>query len=108
MIARLATRAAVVIVRIDGLLELLRRVPGEQAQGDLDGLLKLRVVALADELRVVLDFNVRSDAVVLDLPLALQPVDGDARRGDMPAVHQFGIVVDADESAPGLLADERA
>src|SRR2546423_3137634 len=105
--ARTVARAARVVVRVNGFLELLRRVLREQVQRHLDGLLKLRVVPLPDESGVVIHLDVGGDAVPLDLPLAAQSVDGDARRGDTSAVQQLRVVVDADQPAPGLLADER-
>src|SRR5436309_15143302 len=73
--ARRIARAARVVVRVGGFLELLRRILREQVHSNLDGLLKLRVVSLPYESGVVVHFDVGGDAAPLDLPRALQSVE---------------------------------
>ena len=56
--------------------------------------------------RRLLDLDVRRHAFVLDDQAVLGP-DREVRRGDAAAVHQHREAEDADEAAPGALADER-
>src|SRR5437899_5686501 len=72
----------------------------------LDGLFELRIVPCAPCGGFKVNFNVRRDAVVFHFPLTVQAVDGRTRRGDAPAVNQFRITADPDQSAPGFLATE--
>src|SRR5262249_35018469 len=74
---------------------------------DRDRLLELWVVALPDELRIHLDLDVRRDAPVLDLPLAVQAVDRDPRRRHASAVEELRVIVDTHEPAPRAGADDR-
>ena len=53
---------------------------------DLDSALELRIVAGGNGLRIILDLDVRSDAVILDLKLTVQAVESSARRSDGAAV----------------------
>src|SRR5580765_5143293 len=86
---------------------LLRRVLFHQLLHDLDSFLELAVAALSIRRRFEIDFDVRRDAMVFDLPLAVQAVDCRPWRGDAAAVEQFRIAADADETAPRPRADER-
>ena len=54
-------------------------VLGELARHDFDRLVELRVFPFADELGIELDFDVRRDAAVFDVPSAVR--EPDARRG---------------------------
>src|SRR5216684_9372843 len=73
-----------------------------------DGLVELRVVPLAECCRIEIDIVIRRDAVILDLPFAIEAIDGGARRRDAAAVEKFGIASDTDQSTPCLLSHERA
>ena len=84
------------------------RILLEQFEHDLDSLFELWVVALAHEFRVHFDFVVGRDAVVFDLPLTLEVVDGEARRHDVSAVNELGIAADSDQTSPGLHSDQWA
>src|SRR5580658_2278623 len=68
--------------------------------------LELRVVALPPGSGFEIDFNIRRDAVVFDLPVAVEAVDSRSWRGNVPAVDQFRIAADSDESSPSLLAHQ--
>jgi hypothetical protein len=57
-------------------------------EGERDGLFQLRVLALADEGGVEVDFDVGGDAVVFDVPLAFGVVEGEVRGGDAAAVDE--------------------
>ena len=80
----LTARQRVRIDRIRGARVGLRRMALQLLQRDRDRPLELRVVAFADELRILLDLDVRRDAAVLDFPFSRQAVDRPARRGDAP------------------------
>src|SRR5262245_3900688 len=85
---------------------LLRRVLLQLLHDQLDRLLELRVLARDDILRPLLHFDVRSDAFVLDGEAGVRGPEGHARSGDIPAVHQLRVAANADEPAPGPLADQ--
>src|ERR1017187_5784183 len=55
-----------------------------------------------------IDFDIRRDTMVLDFHLAVEAINGSARRGEAAAIDQFGITADAHQSSPGLFADQRA
>src|SRR5579872_4476250 len=65
-------------------------------------------MAVAPRSRLEIDFDVGCDAVVFDFPVAVEPVDGGARRGDAASVNQLRISSDPHKAAPGFLSDERA
>ena len=48
-----------------------------------DGAFQLRVMTLHNLIGGIIHFNIRRHAVVLDHPLAVQPVDGEFRPGDI-------------------------
>ena len=52
---------------------------------------------LPHERRVLLDLDVRRDAVVLHVPFAVRAVEGPPRRGHLPPSMSARIVADADE-----------
>src|SRR5262249_37446976 len=83
------------------------RILLELLQDDLDRLLELRVVALPPRLWIELDLEVGCDAVILDLPLALEAVERDARCRHAAAVDERRVAEDPDQPAPRPLADER-
>src|SRR5580765_5991793 len=56
--------------------------------------------------RSLLDFDVRRNALVLDVPLAFEIVEPAAWRRDEPAVHQRRRIPDTDQAAPGLHTDQ--
>ena len=85
---------------------LLRRMLLHQLQHDFDGLLELAVAALPVRGRIEIDLDIGRDAVVLDLPLAVESIDRRARRHDDAAVEQFGITADADQPAPRARSDQ--
>src|SRR5579862_7147685 len=58
--------------------------------------------------RVLLDHDVRVDAVALDDPAPLGVRGAELRHVDDAAVEQRSVIGDADRAAPGALADERA
>ena len=58
--------------------------------------------------RVKINFNVRRNSTVFDFPIAVKAIDSGSRRGNVASVDQFRITSNADQSAPGLLADQRA
>src|SRR5216684_6323027 len=72
-----------------------------------DGLVELRVVPLAECCWIEIDIVVRRDAVILDLPFAIEAIDRGTRRGDAAAVEKFGIAADADQPSPCSLSHER-
>ena len=74
----------------------------------LDSRFQLAVVPLGDVLGQVLDWNVGSDAVVFDLPFAVDALDGVARSHDVAAIEEAGIAADADQAAPGAGTDQLA
>ena len=74
---------------------------------DFDGFLELRVVALAEGCGIEVNFDIGRDTVILHFPLAVEAIDGSARRGDPAAINQFGISPDADQSSPCLFADKQ-
>src|SRR2546425_8025841 len=84
------------------------RVLLERFHYHLDGFLKLRITAGAPQLRVHLDFKVRRDSVVLDVPRSIRTPERDARRGDKSAIDQLRIVVDSNESAPRAFSHQRS
>src|SRR5512143_113869 len=100
-------RRRALVVREGGSRVGGRRVLLEEVEDHLDRLLELRVASFADRLRVALDLDVRRDAGILDLPLALEAVNPDPGRRDEAAVEELRVVVDADEPAPGPGSDER-
>ena len=84
-----------------------RRVLGQLLQHDLDGLVELRVLARGHGGRVLLDVDIGRDAHVLDDPAVLGE-DGQVGRRDAAAIHQGREAEDADQAAPGPLADQLA
>ena len=79
----------------------------QAVERDLDRAVELRVAAAVDFARPLLDFDGRCDAFVLDAEAVLGP-DREVGRGDRAAVHQGGEAEDADQAAPGALADDGA
>src|SRR5208337_2938586 len=75
------------VVGVGRLLIGRRRILLESFHRHLDRLLELRIVALAYQLGIKLDLEVRGDAMVLHFPLAFGSVDGPARGGNETAVH---------------------
>lgn len=73
-----------------------------------DCLFELRIVAFAHQLGVHHHFDIGRDAIVFDLPFALQPVNGPARGRHASAVQERGISADANQPAPSALTDNRA
>ena len=65
---------------------LRERVLLQLLQDDFDGLLKLRVVALAEGSGSRSTSIVRGNAVVLDLPIAVEAIDGGTWGGHTAAV----------------------
>src|SRR5690348_11038009 len=89
-------------------LVMRQRMFLELLHGDSHGLFKLRVVAFTNQLGILPDFNVRSDAVTLDFPLAVQAANGKSWSGNQSTVQQNRIPADAHKAAPRALADQRA
>src|SRR5260370_14548945 len=83
-----------------------RRTLFERCEGDLHGLLQLRVSTFAPGLGVELHFDVRVSAVILHIPLTVGTPEGEVRSGYRAAVDQPGIFADADQATPGALADQ--
>src|SRR5579863_8877485 len=96
------------IVRIRRSCGLDLRMGRQFTQPNLHRRLQLGVVTLAHRLWILLDRHVRVDSVILHIPLARGRKERDARRGDVPAVHEDGNFADADQAAPGPLADQSA
>src|SRR6185295_4364030 len=96
------------VIRESRLFMRGRRVLPERFHNYLDGFLKLRVAARAPQFRVHLDFDIRGDSVVFDVPRSIRTPECDARCGDKPAVDQLRIVVDANQSAPGAFPYQRS
>src|SRR5579871_3756741 len=74
---------------------------------DFDGLIELRVMASTPCGGIEIYVHVGRNAMVLHFPIAVKTVDGGARSGDAPSVNQLGIASDADQAAPGSLANQR-
>src|SRR6185369_2216388 len=88
-------------------LHSLRRILLQFAQDDLYGALQLGIAAGNYLGRSLLDFDVRRHPFVLDAEALLGP-KAEVRGRDAAAVHQHGEAEDADEAAPGALADKGA
>src|SRR5947209_1500104 len=82
-------RRRLMIVRVRWTHVLLRRILLQVGEQQLDRLLQLRVAPRAPSDRIELHFNVGRDAVILDLPIAVESVDRCVRRGGETAVHQL-------------------
>src|SRR5271169_5669152 len=79
----------------------------EKLHHHLGRLLELRVLTLPVLRRIKIDFVIGSDAMVFHFPFAIEAIERGARSGNPATIDEFGIAADADESAPGLLADQR-
>ena len=75
---------------------------------DVNSTLQLHVVAFGNILGQHVNLHVGRDAVPFHFPLAMQTINGKARRGNTTAVDELGIAADADEAAPGPRADQRS
>src|SRR5437763_12425810 len=74
---------------------------------DLDGFFQLRVMALSVSCGIKIDFNVRRDAMVFNLPLTVEAVNSRTGRGKTATIDQFRITADSNQTSPGLLANQR-
>src|SRR5437867_8175950 len=97
-----------VVVRISRLFMRGRRVLLERFHYHLDGFLELRIAPGAPQLRIHLDFNVRRDAMVLDVPRSIRTPERDTRRGDKSAIDQLGIIVYPNQSTPRAFSYQRS
>src|SRR5689334_12368357 len=88
---RSALASILMVIRIGRLLECRWWILLELFHDHLHGLFELCVVALAPCGRLEFDVDVGSDADVLDLPLAFQPVERPTRRHYRAAVDQVRI-----------------
>src|SRR5262249_58451113 len=73
----------------------------------LDGSFELGVAALSPRRRIEFNLDIGADSGVLDLPFAVQAVNGRIGRGVTATVHQRGRAERGDQSAPRAFADER-
>ncbi len=73
---------------------------------DFNRLLKLSVMTSSPCGRFEIDFDIWRDAVIFDLPIAVQSVDGCTRRGDTATVNEFRIAADPHESAPWFFSNQ--
>src|SRR5277367_6428027 len=71
-----------------------------------DRFVELRVVAIAIDGWVEIDFDIRSDSVVLDLPFAVQTVDSSSRRGDVAAVDQLRVASNSYQASPSSFTNK--
>ncbi len=85
-----------VVVRVRRTLDLGQGMLFQLLHDHLDRLLQLSIVALTVSGGVEIDFDIGRDAVVFDLPFAVQAIDGSARGGDVAAVNQPRIASNAD------------
>src|SRR5215470_1687 len=97
---------------VDRILRALDRWHGmflQVLQRNSNALFELRIFALAPECRIEFNFDVRLHAFVLDVEFPGRGiVAAPAWSCDSTAIHQVGIAADANESAPGTRANERA
>src|SRR5215470_13055046 len=94
---------------IVGICRMVRNHDGILFQGfhrDFHGLFELTVVPCRYRRRIIFYFNVWGDAAVLHFPIAVQTINRHARRSDEAAVQQRWIVVNADQPAPRLRANQ--
>src|SRR6185295_11568698 len=89
-------------------LWLLRWILLQLIHNDLNRFLQLRVMSIDDIGGHLLDFDVRSDADVLDYPSFLRSPYRKVGRGHPSSIHQHRKAENADQSAPGALADKLA
>jgi hypothetical protein len=85
-----------VIIRVGRTWVLLRRMLLQLLHHDLNSLVELRVVTLAECRRIEIDIVIRRYAAVFDLPFAIEAVNGGARRRDAAAVEKFRVTANAD------------
>src|SRR4051794_9250110 len=75
----------------------------------LDGLFELRIAALPYECGIILNFDVRCNTLIFDLPRAVRRVEGEVRSCCEAAINQIvRIRVMPDESAPRSFPDQWA
>jgi hypothetical protein len=74
----------------------------------LHSFFELHVYAFAPSGGIEVNVHVGRRADVFDFPLAFGCIETEVRRGDVAAIHQRGIAADADQTAPGAFADDRA
>ena len=77
-------------------------------KGYFDGFFQLRIVAGPPHFGIEIDVNIRADAFVFDVELALGVSERNARGRDSAAVDKRRIAVNADEPAPCTTANERS
>src|SRR5882724_6980737 len=56
--------------------------------------------------RIEFDIDVGLNAMVLHFPLALKAVERSTRRGYRAAVNQLGIVINSNQSSPGIFSNK--
>src|SRR5207302_1995194 len=98
---------SIAICRIGRLLIRLGWILLERPHRYLDGFFQLRVVALPAEVGIHLYLHIRRDALILDLPIAFQVVEGQARSGDSSAVDEFRVIINSHQAAPRPFSDQR-
>src|SRR5579872_807040 len=95
------------IVREWRTFDLRQRMLLQLLHYDFDCFFELRVATLAPCGGFQVDLDIRRDAMILDLPIAVEAVDCGTRRCYATAIDEFRIAPDTDKTAPCFLSDQR-
>src|SRR5579875_564226 len=88
-------------------MRLRRWICLQSCECSLHSPLKLWIVTGGDRLRIHIDLDIGRNTVILYRPLARRTEETETGRCHAAAVHQSGITRNADQPAPGALANQR-
>src|SRR5665647_1748749 len=108
MICMTPPSSSFLLVRVGRVLGHLDRILGDELLEVLDGGLELGVLAVERGVRQIVDDDVRVDAVPLDEPLTLGPINARFRRRGDAAVDEDVRRAEPDLAAPGPCPDDLA